>query len=59
MHLYGEKGKTMGFSETIIVYDLKLAIDDQSDKKFLLPSKLCLPGGCMLPAPGPYRCIKS
>ena len=31
-----EKGKTMDFSETIVVYDLKLATDDRSDKKFLL-----------------------
>ena len=31
----------MDFSETIVVYDLKLATDDQSDKKFLLTSKLC------------------
>ena len=36
-----EKGKTMYFSETIVIYDLKLATDDQSDKKFLLTSKLC------------------
>ena len=35
------KDKTMHFSETIVVYDLKLATDDQSDKKFLLTSKLC------------------
>ena len=28
-----EKGKTMDFSETIVVYDLKLAADDRSDKK--------------------------
>ena len=31
-----EKCKTMDFSETVVVYDLKLATDDQSDKKFLL-----------------------
>ena len=31
-----EKGKTMEFSETIGVYDFKLATDDQIDKKFLL-----------------------
>ena len=37
-----EKGKTMDFSETIVVCDLKLAADDQSDKKFLLTSNLCL-----------------
>ena len=49
-----EKGKTMNFSETIVVYDLKLATDDRSDKKFLLTSKLCplgavssLPQGCL------------
>ena len=40
MLLYGEKGKTMDFSETIVVYDLKLATGDQSDKKSLLTSKL-------------------
>ena len=31
----------MDFPETIVVYDLKLATDDRSDKKFLLTSKLC------------------
>ena len=39
MLLYGEEGKTMDFSETIVVYDLKLVTDDRSDKKFLLTSK--------------------
>ena len=61
-----EKGKTMDFSETIIVYDLKLAIDDQSDKKFLLTGKLC-PLGAVCPLPRGYihvlihekKCIKS
>ena len=48
MLLYGGKGKTVDFSETIVVYDLKLATDDRSDKKFLLTSKLCPLGGCML-----------
>ena len=44
------KGKTMDFSETIVVYDLKLAIDDRSDKKFLLTSTLCpLWVVCLLP----------
>ena len=28
-----EKGKTIDFSKSIIVYDLKLATDDRSDKK--------------------------
>ena len=46
-----EKGKTMDFSETIVVYDLKLATDDRSDKKFLLISKLC-PLGLCAPYPG-------
>ena len=61
-----EKGKTMDFSETIVVYDLKLATDDQSDKKFLLTSKLC-PLGAVCPLPQGYihvlnhekNCIKS
>ena len=44
-----EKGKTMDFSETIIVYDLKLATDDR-DKKFLLTSNFCSLGAvCPLP----------
>ena len=44
------KGKTMNFSETIDVYDLKLATDDRSDKKFLLTPKLCpLSAVCSLP----------
>ena len=33
-----EEGKTIDFSETIVVYDLKLATDDRSDMKFLLTS---------------------
>ena len=50
MLLYGEKGKTVEFSETIVVYDLKLATGDRSDKKFLLTSKLCPLGAvCHLP----------
>ena len=54
----------MDFSETIVVYDLKLATDDQRDKKFLLTSKLCPLGGggagrLYAPAPGLYTCIKS
>ena len=43
-----ENGKTMDFSETIVVYHLKLATDDRSDKKFLLTSKLC-PLGAVCP----------
>ena len=46
-----EKGKTMDFSETIVDYDLNLATDDRSDKKFLLTSKLC-PLGAYAPCPG-------
>ena len=61
-----EKGKTMDFSETIVVYDLKLTTDDRSDKKFLLTSKLC-PLGAVCPLPRGYihvlnhekNCIKS
>ena len=50
MLLYGEKGKTMDFSETIIVFDLKLATDDLSDKKFLFTSKFN-PQGVVSPCP--------
>ena len=40
----------MGKGKTIVVYDLKLATDDQSDNKFLLTSKLCPQGAlCLLP----------
>ena len=61
-----EKGKTIDFSETIGVYDLKLATDDRSDKKFLLTSKFCLLGA-VCPLPRGYiqvlnhekNCIKS
>ena len=61
-----EKGKTMDFSETIVVYDLKLAKDDRSDKKLLLTSILC-PLGAVCPLPRGYihvlnhekNCIKS
>ena len=59
-----EKGKD--FSETIVVYDLTLATDDRSNKKFLLTSKLC-PLGAVCPLPRGYmhvlnhekNCIKS
>ena len=61
-----EKGKTIYFSETIVVYDLKLATDDRSDNKFLLTSKLC-PLVAVCPLPRGYihvlnhekNCIKS
>ena len=45
-----EKGKTMDFSETLVVYDLKLPTDDRSVKTFLLTSKLC-PLGAVCPLP--------
>ena len=51
------KGKTMDFSETIVVCDLKLATGGRSDKKFLLTSKLC-PLGLSAPVLGLYTCIK-
>ena len=61
-----EKGKTIDFSETIVVYGLKLATDDRSDKKFLLTSILC-PLRAVCPLPRGYihvlnhekHCIKS
>ena len=43
----------MDFSETIVVYDLKLATDDRSDKTFLMKSKLC-PMGAVCPLPRGY-----
>ena len=54
-----EKGKAMDFSETIVVYDLKLATDDRSDKKFLFDIKTLALLGCMPTALGIYTCIKS
>ena len=48
-----EKGKTMDFSETVVIYDLKLATDNRSDKTFLLTSKLC-PLGAVCPLPRGY-----
>ena len=64
--LVSEKGKTKDFSEIIVIYDLKLATDDRSDKKFLLTSKLC-PLGAVCPLTPGYihvlnhkiNCIKS
>ena len=61
-----EKGKTMDVSETIVIYDLKLATNDRSGKKFLLTSKHC-PLGTVCPLPRGYinalnheqNCIKS
>ena len=61
-----EKGKTMDYSKTIAVYDLKPATVDRSNKKFLLTSKLC-PMGAVCPLPRGYihvlnhekSCIKS
>ena len=56
----------MDFSETVVVYDLKLATDDRSDKKFLLTSKLCplvvvclLPRGYIHVLNHEKKCIKS
>ena len=43
----------MDFLETIVIYDLKLAIDDPSDKKCLLTSKCC-PLGAVCPPPQGY-----
>ena len=48
----------MDFSETILVYDLKLATDDRSDKKFLLTSKLC-PLGAVCPLTRCYIHVKN
>ena len=52
-----EKGITMDFSETIAVYDLKLATDDRNDNTFLLTSKLC-PLWAVCPLPHGYIHVK-
>ena len=52
MLLYGEKGKTMDFSETIVVYDLKLATDDRKWQEVSVDIKALSPGGCLPPASG-------
>ena len=44
--------KTMDFSETVVVYDLKLATDDRSDKKLLLTYQNFVPWGLYTPCPG-------
>ena len=62
----GKKIKQWIFLETIVDYDLKLATDDRSGKKFLLTSKLC-PLGAVCPLSWGYipvlnhekKCIKS
>ena len=61
-----EKVKTMDFSETSVFFDLKLAAEGLSDKKFLLTSKLCplgavcfLPRGYILVLNHENKCIKS
>ena len=41
-----EKGKRMNFSETIVVFDLKLATDDRSDKKFYDDIETLSPWSC-------------
>ena len=46
-----KKGKTMDFSETIVIYDLKLATDDRTDKTFLLTSNF-VPWGLYAPCHG-------
>ena len=46
----------MDFSETIVVYDLKLATDDPS--KVSVDIKTLSPGGCLSPGLGLYTCIK-
>ena len=45
----GKKGKTMDFSETIVIYDLELATDD---RRVSVDIKTLSPGGCMPPARG-------
>ena len=53
MLLYGKKVKQWVFSETVVVYVLKITRDDRRDKKFLLKSKLC-PLWAVCPLPRDY-----
>ena len=46
----------MDFSETSVVYGLKLATDDRSDKTLLLTSKLS-PLGAVCPLPRGYMYV--
>ena len=46
-----ENGKTMDFSEIVVVCDLKLATDGWSDKKFLFTSNF-VRWGLYAPCPG-------
>ena len=53
------KGKTMDFSEAIVVYDLKLATDDRR-QKVSVDIKTLYPGGMYAPCHRAiYTCIKS
>ena len=64
--VWEKKGKTMDLSDTVVVYDLKLATDDRIDKKSRMTSKLC-PLAAVNPLPWGYihvlnhekKCIKS
>ena len=53
-----ERGKTMDFSETIVVCDLKLATDDRSDKT-LSPGAVCPCPGAIYMYKIMKNCIKS
>ena len=48
-----EKGKTVDFSETIVVYDLKLATDERSDKEVSVDI-ITLSLGAVCSCPGLY-----
>ena len=58
MLLYGKKGKTMDFSETIVIESSYRWLKWQ---EVSVDIKILSPGGCMSPAPGLYTCtcIKS
>ena len=47
----------MDFSEAIVVCDLKLATDDQSDKKFYVDIKTLSPGAVTYICPLPWGYI--
>ena len=58
MLLFGQKSKTMDFSETFVVYDLNLATADRSDLREISVYIKTLSPGAICPLPR-GTCIKS
>ena len=54
-----ENGKTIDFSETIVIYGSETSNSRLNWQKVSVDIKTLSPGGCMPPAWGLYTCIKS